>query len=143
MDVKNLQGQMPLDLAREYFPASHEMVMYLEEAYSILHSPIALQPLFDTDSRVATQDKSIMIMYTHEGDEIFHRFPPIAKFAEPSQDSPVWFQILFAMLAKYPTIVGAESCLTLLQLMCGSLSRMQEFGEAQAWIVLCLQRGRF
>jgi hypothetical protein len=94
----------------------------------------------EAQGRAEVARKRPRLSDTHEGDEIFHRFPPIAKFAEPSQDSPVWFQILFAMLAKYPTIVGAESCLTLLQLMCGSLSRMQEFGEAQAWIVLCLRQ---
>eukprot|EP01043_Picozoa_sp_COSAG02_P029976 COSAG02_NODE_1892_length_10483_cov_5.538424_1_plen_580_part_10 len=74
------------------------------------------------------------------GEEIFCGFPPIAKFVEPSQDSAAWFQILFALLAKYPAIISAESCLTLLQIICGSLSRMQEFGEAQAWIILCLRR---
>ena len=73
-------------------------------------------------------------------EEIFCKFPPILKFVEPSEDSAVWFQILCALLCKYPGILSAESCLTLLQLMCGSLSRMQEFGDAQAWIILCLRR---
>ena len=75
-----------------------------------------------------------------EDEEIFHKCPPISKFVEPSQDSQVWFQILFAMISKYPAIIDAESCLTMLQVMCSSLNRMQEFGDAQAWMVLNLRQ---
>jgi len=75
-----------------------------------------------------------------DDDEVFHKCPPVVKFAEPSPDSQVWFQIMFAMLSKYPAIIEAESGLALLQTMCGALNRMQEFAEAQPWIILNLRR---
>ena len=69
VDIRSSEGQTPLDLALELFPASHEIVTYLEEALSILRSPITLQPLFDTDSRVVIRDKSIIILYNDRSSE--------------------------------------------------------------------------
>jgi hypothetical protein len=72
--------------------------------------------------------------------EIFHRYPGISRFTTPGNDSLVWFQILYCMLAKYPGVLDSQGCLSLLGSMAANLSLLQEFRESQAWILLILRR---
>ena len=72
--------------------------------------------------------------------EIFYNFPPINKLTELSGESHAWFQILLALLLKYPSYFTAERCLIMLIAICKSLHRMHEFAKAQAWILVTLRR---